>query len=106
MYTSRATFIPNLIFFTISLSDCQNLQWWLVLVWLWREIPKSPFGTPKFLVCFKTVAELRGLNSATVLKHKTIFSGDKCRILIVVFRHSWVELKPSLLYTMTPTIHR
>ena len=26
-------FIPNLNFFTISFGNCQNLQWWLVLVW-------------------------------------------------------------------------
>jgi len=30
-------FIPNLKFFTISLGDCQNLQWWLGLVWLWCQ---------------------------------------------------------------------
>jgi len=30
-------FIPNLIFFTISYNDCQNLQWWLGLVWLWCQ---------------------------------------------------------------------
>ena len=29
--------IPNLIFFTISFSDCRNLQWWLGLVWMWHQ---------------------------------------------------------------------
>src|ERR1700683_1791256 len=33
-YVHITCFIPNLNFFTISLGDCQNLQWQLGLVWL------------------------------------------------------------------------
>ena len=42
----------------------------------------------KVVVCFKTVAELRPLNSATVLKHTTNF-GAPNRLLVI---HFWLHL--------------
>jgi len=54
---------------------------WLILerCGVCHSVPMSPFGAPKFMVCFKTVAELRPLNSTIVLKHNTTFSGAERR---------------------------
>ena len=61
MYPSCATFISNLNFFTISLGDCQNLQWQLVLVWFLRtevlpDVTPSAPNTIIFLTVTLTLA--------------------------------------------------
>src|ERR1700723_315340 len=59
--------IPNLIFFTISFDDCQNLQWRLGLVLLWRQkrLPIALWACGKLvhtclleLVCLSGVTNL------------------------------------------------
>ena len=37
IYSPHHVFDPKPYFFTISFDDCQNLQWRLGLVWLWRQ---------------------------------------------------------------------
>src|ERR1700720_226987 len=59
--------IPNLIFFTISFDDCQNLQWRLGLVWLWRQkrLPIALWACGKLV--HKCLLELVCLSGVTNL---------------------------------------